>query len=196
VAWLTKARFLLDWMIGLLPGHEGRPSPVNLIPCAIHLSGREALPQLLNPRCLYLVGEPPKWAIFRCPCGTGHQIDLNLAHAGRPRWNVTFNPQNRPSLRPSVDVQDEERCHFWLTAGEVRWCQDSRRRLPTLVSLRPAHFLRDVRRRVTPETGGTRGQPLLVPQPLANRGHPHPESAAGVGCPIQPRVVDQSNRPP
>ena len=81
MAWLTRARFLLDRMTGLLPGHEGRPVPVDLIPRAIHVGGRPDLPRPLNPRCLYLVGEPPKWAIFRCPCGTGHQIDLNLAHA-------------------------------------------------------------------------------------------------------------------
>jgi len=130
-------------MIGRLPGHEGRPSPVNLIPCAIHVGGREDLPRLLNPRCLYLVGEPPKWAIFRCPCGTGHQIDLNLAHAGRPRWNVAFNPQNRPSLRPSVDVQDEWRCHFWLTSGEVRWSEDSGRRLPMTPPSQRRSRLRD-----------------------------------------------------
>jgi hypothetical protein len=143
VAWLTRARFLLDRMIGLLPGHERRPSPVNLIPYAIHVGGRADLPRLLNPRCLYLVGDPPKWAIFRCPCGTGHQIDLNLAHADRPRWNVAFNLQNRPSLRPSVDVQDERRCHFWLTSGEVCWCQDSGRRLPTLTPSQRRSRLRE-----------------------------------------------------
>jgi hypothetical protein len=32
--------------------------------------------------------------------------------------------------------------------------------------------------------------------PLVDRGHQHPGSAAGVGCPIQPRVVVQANRPP
>ena len=82
MAWLTRARFLLGRVTGLLPGHEGRPVPVDLIPRAIHVGGRADLPRRLNPRCLYLVGAPLKWAIFRCPCGTGHQIDLNLAHAG------------------------------------------------------------------------------------------------------------------
>lgn len=125
MAGLTSARFRLDRMIGLPRGHEGNPVPVNLIPGAIHVGGRADLPRRLNPRRLYLVGEPPKWAILRCPCGTGHQIDLNLVHVGRPRWDVAFNRQNRPSLRPSVDVQSERRCHFWLTSGEVRWCQDT-----------------------------------------------------------------------
>jgi len=130
VAWLTSARFLLDRMIGLLRGQDGSPVPVDLIPGAIHVGGRADLPRRLSPRRLYLVGEPPKWAVFRCPCGAGHQIDLNLAHTGRPRWNVAFNPQNRPSLRPSVDVQAERRCHFWLTSGEVRWCPDADRLRP------------------------------------------------------------------
>ena len=132
MARLTRARSLLDRMIGFLPERGGRNAPVSLIPRVVHVGGRADLPRLLNPRRLYLVGEPPKWAIFRCPCGTGHQIDLNLVHAGRPRWNVVFDEQNRPSLRPSVNVKAELRCHFWLTAGEVRWCQDSGQRLPAL----------------------------------------------------------------
>jgi Family of unknown function (DUF6527) len=112
-------------MVNRMTRRLGGPAPVDLIPGAIRVSGRADLPRRLRPGRLYLVGEPAKWAVFRCPCGTGHQIDLNLAHVGRPRWSVEFDPRNRPSLRPSVDVRAERRCHFWLTSGQVRWCQDA-----------------------------------------------------------------------
>jgi Family of unknown function (DUF6527) len=125
VVWLTRACPLLDNVAGRLARLLDNPAPVDLIPCAIQVGARADLPRRLSPRRLYLVGEPAKWAVFRCPCGTGHQIDLNLAHPGPPRWSVTFDPRNRPSLQPSVDVQAERRCHFWLTSGRVRWCQDA-----------------------------------------------------------------------
>jgi hypothetical protein len=125
MAWLTRARSLLDKVAAWLAGMLGQPAPVDLIPRAVHVSVRADLPRRLRPRRLYLVGEPAKWAVCRCPCGAGHQIDLNLAHPGLPRWSVAFDSRDRPSLRPSIDVRAERRCHFWLTAGEVRWCKDA-----------------------------------------------------------------------
>lgn len=124
MGWLTKARPLLDQLIGWLVPPLDDPAPVDLIPRAVRVAVRADLPPRLNPRRIYLVGEPAKWAVFRCPCGTGHQIDLNLSHPGRPRWSIAFDARDRPSLRPSVNVQAERRCHFWLTSGEVRWCPD------------------------------------------------------------------------
>jgi hypothetical protein len=133
VAWLTRACSLLDRVTGLdnvtarLARLLGKPAPVDLIPSAVHVGARADLPRRLHSHRLYLVGEPAKWAVCRCPCGTGHQIDLNLAHPGLPRWSVAFDSRNRPSLRPSVDVRAERRCHFWLISGEVRWCEDAAR---------------------------------------------------------------------
>jgi len=101
--------------------------PTAWIPRSVAVARRHDLPPRLHPSRLYLVGTPAKWAVFRCPCGTGHQIDLNLAHSGQARWTITLDSQHRPSLRPSIDVKADRRCHFWLTAGEVRWCNDSDR---------------------------------------------------------------------
>lgn len=125
MAWLTRARSRLDQLIGRPARPLGDPALVGLIPRAVRVAVRADLPPRLSPRRIYLVGEPAKWAVFRCPCGTGHQIDLNLSHPGRPRWSIAFDARDRPSLRPSVNVQAERRCHFWLTSGEVRWCPDA-----------------------------------------------------------------------
>jgi hypothetical protein len=134
VAWLTAIRGWLAAIRAWLARAAARVAsrwyldgPTAQIPRAVAVGRRTDLPPRLHPSRLYLVGTPVKWAVFRCPCGTGHQIDLNLTHGGRPRWTITLDPQHRPSLRPSVDVRADRRCHFWLTAGEVRWCQDSGR---------------------------------------------------------------------
>lgn len=121
-----------------LPWSRYRLGPIDQIPRAVQVGRRTDLPRKLNPRRLYLVGTPPKWAVFRCPCGTGHRIDLNLAHPGRARWTVVLDAENQPSLRPSVDVRAERRCHFWLTAGEVRWCLDSGRQSSHIAASSPA----------------------------------------------------------
>lgn len=83
---------------------------------------RDDLPTRLDPRRLYIVGRPHKWAVMRCPCGTGHVVELNIANPHRPRWVVTANQPSRPTLHPSIDVRSSPRCHFWLRSGRVEWC--------------------------------------------------------------------------
>lgn len=79
---------------------------------------RTHLPHRLRPHVIYVVGEPPKWAVLRCPCGAGHRIDLALAPHGP--WSV--DDQETPTLHPSIDVREDVRCHFWLRSGRVTWC--------------------------------------------------------------------------
>lgn len=86
------------------------------------LERRSDLPTILHPRRMYLLGQPEKWAVFACPCGRGHAIDLNLSHSGRARWAVMG--KDRPTIYPSVDVRGDRRCHFWLSDGLVCWCED------------------------------------------------------------------------
>lgn len=88
----------------------------------VTLASRSDLPANMNPRRLYQLGEPGKWAVMTCPCGRGHLIELNLAHPGRAQWQVNSQSGGgAPSVRPSVDVRAERRCHFWLCDGRVRW---------------------------------------------------------------------------
>jgi hypothetical protein len=104
-----------------------------------YIPTRAAAPATLSPRTLYIVGSEnqPKWAVFTCPCGRGHQIDLDLQRGHRPRWRVELN-SGRPSVRPSVDVRSAVRCHFLVRRGRVVWvhARDS-----TLV--RPSESMRD-----------------------------------------------------
>lgn len=86
----------------------------------IEAAGRDQLPARMHPRRVYVLGSPAKWAILECPCGRGHQIQLNLAHPGRAQWTL-MNDAKGPTLRPSIDVRDARRCHFWLRNGTVEW---------------------------------------------------------------------------
>ena len=66
-----------------------------------------------------------KWACFKCPGGCGETISLSLSQKRRPRWKVSFDWLERPSVHPSVRQQNQCRCHFWIKKGIVRWCRDS-----------------------------------------------------------------------
>ncbi|MFL6061632.1 MAG: DUF6527 family protein [Marmoricola sp.] len=81
---------------------------------------RSDLPETLDPRRIYQLGEPGKWTVFDCPCGRGHTLELNMAHPGRARWRLIVAATG-PSLTPSVDFKGSRRCHFWLRDGRVRW---------------------------------------------------------------------------
>ena len=87
----------------------------------VTVAGRRDLPLVLNPRLVYQLGEPGKWAVLECPCGRGHVIELNLAHPGRDRWTLTTDSDGRPSTKPSIDFQGARRCHYWLRAGRIHW---------------------------------------------------------------------------
>lgn len=87
---------------------------------------REDLPERPSRRAIVIVGTPehPKWAIFACPCGHGHIIEINLSGARNPTWRVRES-EHGPSLFPSVDARtDFRRCHFWLRDGRAQWALD------------------------------------------------------------------------
>lgn len=82
---------------------------------------RADLPAKLDDAVIYLIGPrtTPKWALFTCPCGRGHEISLDLTRRTFPRWRVVDSP--RPSIRPSVRLDDAPWCHFLIRDGRVWW---------------------------------------------------------------------------
>jgi hypothetical protein len=88
---------------------------------------QEHLPSVLPRRAVAIIGsvERPKWAVFACPCGHGHNISINLSRRRLPYW--TFEDEGRgPTMHPSIDAKDpERRCHFWVREGRVRWAIDA-----------------------------------------------------------------------
>src|SRR5207302_1613338 len=73
------------------------------------------VPSVLGKRTLAVVGKHDywKWAIFLCPCGRGHRIDVNLQRHHDPHWTISLGAWG-PTLAPSVDYRGDFRCHFYL----------------------------------------------------------------------------------
>jgi hypothetical protein len=102
-SWLTRQR-RRDWQIAWVEGDE--------------------LPEDLPPNSLTVAREGGDlWAAgMQCPCGCGRRLELLLLKEVKPRWDLTIDGRNRPTLAPSVWVADGCRSHFWLRSGRIHWC--------------------------------------------------------------------------
>lgn len=82
---------------------------------------------------VYIIGGPgyQKWAVFRCPRHEDEIIQLSLMPNRRPRWTVTLDILDRPTIHPSVRQLDGPYAHFWVKAGRVEWCADTGRPPPS-----------------------------------------------------------------
>ena len=63
--------------------------------------------------------QKPKWLSFKCPCGCGNVVSLNLMESHYPAWSVTFEKRGL-TVSPSVDVTT---CgsHFWIRNNQISW---------------------------------------------------------------------------
>lgn len=84
------------------------------------------LPDKLNTRSLYLVGENEHlwFAAMLCPCGCGATLHLNMLSDTCPRWKLTEHRDGTVSLHPSVWRLKDCRSHFFLRRGRIDWCED------------------------------------------------------------------------
>lgn len=71
-------------------------------------------------------GNIEKWACLKCPGNCGEMISLSLNQTRRPRWNVTYDYLNRPTVKPSIHQKNDCGCHFWIIEGKIEWCKGGR----------------------------------------------------------------------
>lgn len=83
----------------------------------------DTLPERLPRRDLVLAREDGEdWAVgLLCPCGCGERLELMTLDVARPRWDLTCDRQNRPSLYPSIWRKTGCGAHFWLRCGRIYW---------------------------------------------------------------------------
>jgi hypothetical protein len=112
----------LYWIRHLYRRVRGQESPLRTLIV-------EELPDNPMAGIMYLLGVNQKpWATaFRCPCGCGALIELNLLPEARPSWQVKPYWDGTVSLYPSVNRLTGCRSHFWINRGLVKWSSSSLR---------------------------------------------------------------------
>lgn len=63
-----------------------------------------------------------KWAQFRCPCGCGEIVLLNLSPSRRPRWTISNGLFGQATVSPSVWRTEGCGSHFFIRRGRIEWC--------------------------------------------------------------------------
>jgi hypothetical protein len=93
-------------------------------PRRLRIVDGDSLPKCLPWRDVVLARDgDDDWCVgMRCPCGCGRTIELLVIAEAKPRWDIGVDRKKRPSLSPSVWLQEGCRSHFWLKVGRVRWC--------------------------------------------------------------------------
>lgn len=88
----------------------------------------------IEPGVVYVVRSQgfAKWALFRCPRHEDEIIQLSLMPNRRPRWAVTSDFFERPTIDPSVRQLEGSYAHFWVRGGTVSWCADSGQKTPPI----------------------------------------------------------------
>jgi hypothetical protein len=83
----------------------------------------EDFPENVEMGLVYIVGaKGHEWlAAFRCPCGCGDVIQLNLLKGSHPRWRIIYYKKRKFSISPSIDRIVNCKSHFTLVKGEIRW---------------------------------------------------------------------------
>lgn len=94
----------------------------------LQVPSADEVPDRLPRRGMVVVARDsgvPSWAVFDCPCRTGHRLVINLSHHRQPHWTLS-GPSNKPSLAPSVNaLTNGRRCHFWVRHGKIHPAADS-----------------------------------------------------------------------
>jgi hypothetical protein len=92
----------------------------------LHLVFVNEFPKIIKDKHVYIEGtlyNKDFWyAKFKCPCGCGDTLTLNLMEEDPPFWKLKNS--KKFSLSPSIRRKTKCRSHFWIIDSKVEWCKN------------------------------------------------------------------------
>lgn len=117
--WLLR---FFGWIWGCFWGWFSPPLRRDNFGATVQLDGAANPARALAAGKLVLIGPAvkPKWLRFKCPCGCGDVIALNLMSSFKPHWKIELHHDGTLTVYPSVDSQN---CgsHFWIRQSKIDW---------------------------------------------------------------------------
>ncbi|HUQ70945.1 MAG TPA: DUF6527 family protein, partial [Planctomycetaceae bacterium] len=93
----------------------------------LHTVHLEELPDVLDPKDVYVLGEAQhRWFVAMiCPCGCKETLQMSLLKDAKPKWSLIEHNDGTISLQPSIWRKIGCRSHFFLRHGLIQWCRES-----------------------------------------------------------------------
>ncbi len=90
---------------------------------------KEELPEVMEDRTIYLIGQPDNpWLVtLKCPCGCNCIIHLNLLEDAEPCWSFKLTAKKRINISPSVRRTMGCGSHFFVRGSKIEWAGYSAR---------------------------------------------------------------------
>lgn len=100
---------------------------IRRIPTPLLINEVQELPDILDPRYTYIVGENGYlWFVaLKCPCGCGSTISLNLIPEAKPCWKIESKVRGTISLSPSIWSKKGCGSHYFLIHGTMKSCSNN-----------------------------------------------------------------------
>lgn len=122
---MKKVIGFFRWLIRIWSSIGGKAPPVAVSneksKCKIEFV--EDLPIVMPINTYFIVkdGLEPELLGFKCPCGCGSDILLNLLQDASPRWSYSITEKNQIDIHPSVWRNSGCRSHFFVSEGKIKW---------------------------------------------------------------------------
>ena len=104
---------LINWIVSLISKRK-----------SLQFNFVKEFPKVINNNNVYIecnLGHNEYWyAKFKCPCGCGDVLTLNLMGEDPPYW--TLIEGNRYSFTPSIRRKLKCKSHFWIVNSQIKWC--------------------------------------------------------------------------
>ena len=83
----------------------------------------EELPEKILSDQIYIIqdGLIPELLAFKCPCGCGVTIFLNLLPDTRPLWTYVISNETSISISPSIWRTTGCKSHFFVNDNAIKW---------------------------------------------------------------------------
>jgi hypothetical protein len=80
-------------------------------------------PEIVLNYTIYIIGhkEYPWLIVFKCPCGCGALVQLNLLKEATPCWSFEVSKKGKIDILPSVWRKQSCRSHFFVRKSKIYW---------------------------------------------------------------------------
>lgn len=120
---LSKISGWLLHLWQLVLGRKTHPISPPEVTSNYQIERAEDVPDFISNHSIFVIqdGNEPELLAFKCPCGCGETILLNLLSDTKPQWYFDISYSGIINVSPSIWRTVGCKSHFWVVDGNVKW---------------------------------------------------------------------------